>query len=330
MRALAIAGLLALAGSAYAVDGRIAALLETSDGVRPAGKPWKIEFVSANMDSRELLVPEPNLPDLFRSVVGEFHINDSIGQRIEPYGLGQVLYRKMSGFHLLGPGQTYRRSMAVQEGWVYAGSQTQDVPCRNTEHCMEVGLLRLSADTYRLQWPLESMEKENPFKTMDERAKVWTGKVWSNTLIIQTTEKEPVKVGLDVDPDTLNFKSEGKWITAYLSAPQGADLVASQTKFQGTIAADSVKWEEGGGKWEAKFPRSLVIDLLKDIRGWELDGFMKVFVSTPSGDKMYWGDDKIRILEDPGNASPPSAPPASPQGPPSTPPGQDKKKSPRR
>ncbi|MBI2059873.1 MAG: hypothetical protein HYT87_08895 [Nitrospirae bacterium] len=259
--------------------------------------------------------------------VGPFQITDSQGKRIEPYFFGQVRYRKTSDFTLLKPGDSRVQTEVIREGDFYVGPQTHNVPCRNTEHCMEVGLLRVPPDTYRLRWPHGN--KENPFKTVDDRAKVWIGEVWSNTLIIQTTEKEPVKVGLDVDPDTLNFKSEGKWITAYLSAPQNAGLLATTTKFQGTVVADRVEWQaEGGGRWAVKIPRSLVIDLLKGIRGWELDGLMKVFVSAEAGQTMYWGDDKIRILEDPGKG-PASLPTTQPQGPPTVPP-QDRKKSPRR
>jgi hypothetical protein len=87
---------------------------------------------------------------------------------------------------------------------------------------------------------------------------------------------------IDIDPDTLNLKSKGKWITARIELPEGYDVAeidGATVMLEGAIAAHMGKegWakpeanesnimdEDGDGELErmVKFDRAAVIDFLK-------------------------------------------------------------------
>lgn len=51
----------------------------------------------------------------------------------------------------------------------------------------------------------------------------------------------PITISLDINPDKLNLKSEGKWITAYIELPEGynvSDIDISSILLNGTIPVD--------------------------------------------------------------------------------------------
>jgi len=53
-------------------------------------------------------------------------------------------------------------------------------------------------------------------------------------------EPEPIAVEVDIDPDTLNLKSKGKWITAYIELPDGysaTDVDPSTIRLNGVVPA---------------------------------------------------------------------------------------------
>ena len=54
-------------------------------------------------------------------------------------------------------------------------------------------------------------------------------------------EAQKITINLDIDPDTLNLKSKGKWITAYIELPEGyniSDIDVSSILLNGTIPMD--------------------------------------------------------------------------------------------
>ena len=51
----------------------------------------------------------------------------------------------------------------------------------------------------------------------------------------------PIQAVVDINPDTLNPKSEGKWITAYIELPTGhnvSEIDVSSILFNGSIPVD--------------------------------------------------------------------------------------------
>jgi len=59
--------------------------------------------------------------------------------------------------------------------------------------------------------------------------------------VVRSTETEIIPIipaTVDFDPDTLNLKSKGKWVTVYIELPEGYDVV--------DIDVSTVKLYEGG------------------------------------------------------------------------------------
>jgi parallel beta-helix repeat protein len=63
----------------------------------------------------------------------------------------------------------------------------------------------------------------------------------THTLTIQFAPSPIVTATIDIDPDTLNLKSKGKWITAYIELPEGYDvnnINVSTITLNGTVPAE--------------------------------------------------------------------------------------------
>jgi hypothetical protein len=71
---------------------------------------------------------------------------------------------------------------------------------------------------------------------------------------------------VDIDPNTLNLQSKGKWITAYIQLPTDcniADVNSATVLLEGQIKADWTWVEEEEQMMMAKFSRSAVQDMLQ-------------------------------------------------------------------
>ena len=75
------------------------------------------------------------------------------------------------------------------------------------------------------------------------------------------------QAAIDIDPDTLNLNSKGKWITCYIELPEGYDVHDIDTT---TVALKKDGFEVGGeygefqtSKLMVKFPRSEVQNILE-------------------------------------------------------------------
>jgi hypothetical protein len=76
---------------------------------------------------------------------------------------------------------------------------------------------------------------------------------------------------VDIYPETLNLKSNGTWVTAYIELPEGynvSDINVTTVFLDGTIPADSKLWkigdydEDGVSDIMVKFDRQTVIDYI--------------------------------------------------------------------
>jgi parallel beta-helix repeat protein len=105
---------------------------------------------------------------------------------------------------------------------------------------------------------------------------------------------------LDVDPNTLNLKSKGKWVTAYITLPEGME--ASDIEFD-TISLGDGTFEVGGDYGEldsnecmAKFDRSE----LEDQIGGPNEALELTLKGELSDGTPLTGSDAIRVIR-PGN-----------------------------
>ena len=102
---------------------------------------------------------------------------------------------------------------------------------------------------------------------------------------------------IDIDPNTLNLSSKGKWITCYLWLPEGynvADVEPNTVMLGYSIPADWIWFDEETGLLMAKFRRSAVENWLIEQ---ELSGEVELSMTGALIDETtFGGTDTIRII----------------------------------
>jgi hypothetical protein len=107
---------------------------------------------------------------------------------------------------------------------------------------------------------------------------------------------------VDIDPDTLNLKSNGKWITAYIELPEGydvADIDVSTILLEDTISAEANPTEigdydeDGFADLMVKFDRSNVQEILEVGDEVEITVTGELTYGT-----LFEGTDTIRVIDE--------------------------------
>jgi len=103
---------------------------------------------------------------------------------------------------------------------------------------------------------------------------------------------------VDIDPDTLNLRSQGRWITAYIELPSDYSLTSvdvSSIRLQGVVRAESQPTEIGDHNRNGvpdlmvKFNRSAVQAMLSP-------GEARITVTGNWNKVMFKGSDTIRVI----------------------------------
>jgi N-acetylneuraminic acid mutarotase len=114
-------------------------------------------------------------------------------------------------------------------------------------------------------------------------------------------------VHMDIDPDTLNLRSKGEWITAYIELPEGFDLEnidISSLHLNGTVPAEALPTcvgdydNDGVADLMVKFDRTAVADYIRANVAFT-DTFMTitlVLTGNLVGGAPFQGTDAIRII----------------------------------
>lgn len=131
-------------------------------------------------------------------------------------------------------------------------------------------------------------------------------------LVFEITSREVIQATIDIDPNTLNLKSKGKWITCYIKLPSGydvKDIDATTILLEDSLSPELdpkygfVKSEssyimdhDGDGILErmVKFDRSDVEDMLSPGTY-----NMKVTGELIDGTKFAGYSDEIRVIDPP-------------------------------
>lgn len=102
-----------------------------------------------------------------------------------------------------------------------------------------------------------------------------------------------IAADIELAPRTLNLKSSGNWITAYIALPAGYDpaaVIIQSIELNGGIPA--IKGEVQDGKLMVKFDRESIADYLASLAGeTEL-----LITGKVGGQALFKGTDKIRII----------------------------------
>jgi hypothetical protein len=104
-----------------------------------------------------------------------------------------------------------------------------------------------------------------------------------------------IQVAIDIDPDTLNLKSKGRWITCYITLPEGYDI--SNIDISTILLEDTIPAEWGdiqGDTLMVKFDRSEVEDILSPGTY-----NLKVSGEVTDGTVFEGYSDEIRVIEPP-------------------------------
>jgi hypothetical protein len=109
-----------------------------------------------------------------------------------------------------------------------------------------------------------------------------------------------ITVAVDIAPDTINLKSRGKWITAYVTLPEGYnvnEIDVSTVTIEDTLPAEHSEIQDG--TLMVKFDRNDVIDLLNplDLAFSTIDAEGTIEISGELTDGTpFKGSDTIRVI----------------------------------
>jgi hypothetical protein len=104
---------------------------------------------------------------------------------------------------------------------------------------------------------------------------------------------------VDIDPDTLNLKSKGKWITAYIELPgtyDVSDINVSTVKLNDAVLAESKPTDVGDYDDDGipdlmvKFDRSSVATLLSPAES------VSISVSGEVAGTFFKGFDTLKVI----------------------------------
>jgi probable HAF family extracellular repeat protein len=112
------------------------------------------------------------------------------------------------------------------------------------------------------------------------------------------TFSEPViEAKVDIDPNTFNLHSKGKWITCYIWLPEDydvADVNSYSVMFENEVEASWIWFDEEHEVVIAKFPRSEVQQLLVEL---DLLGEVEIAISGELVDgTIFEGSDIIHVI----------------------------------
>jgi hypothetical protein len=119
------------------------------------------------------------------------------------------------------------------------------------------------------------------------------------TILSTESGVEPIILAtIDLDPDTLNLDSKGKWVTAYIELPEGyniidIDISSVELKDGDTLITSSEWGDIQDSTLMVKFSRSDVIEYLEAKEG-EINEFDFIITGLIDGE-LFGGSDIIRV-----------------------------------
>ena len=129
---------------------------------------------------------------------------------------------------------------------------------------------------------------------------------------VVTPTVPPKVLTVEIHPETLNLKSNGRWITCYIKPPAGydvEDIDVGTVKLLYNDEEVEADWSNvEGNVLMVKFSRSQVISLLQqaDVNGGEHGQHVELTIEARVSGKLYQGTDTIRVIS-PGKGKGPKS-----------------------
>jgi hypothetical protein len=120
---------------------------------------------------------------------------------------------------------------------------------------------------------------------------------YADYIIIKYSQRSNIVATINIDPDTLNLKSKGRWITCYITLNKPYDV--NDMDISTVLLEDTIPAEWGdiqGDTLMVKFDRSDVEDMLSPGTY-----NLKVTGELTDGTEFEGDSDEIRVIEPPGN-----------------------------
>ena len=149
----------------------------------------------------------------------------------------------------------------------------------------ESELVELNTDTRDFLWDID-------WRPDGEYALIVGG---TSVLRYPSSSENMIEANIDIDPDTLNLGSKGRWITAYITLPEGYDV--NNIDISTILLEDAIPAEWGdvqGDTLMVKFDRSEVEDMLSPGTY-----NLKVSGELMDGTSFEGYSDEIRVIEPP-------------------------------
>jgi hypothetical protein len=119
------------------------------------------------------------------------------------------------------------------------------------------------------------------------------GVYFDDVLVTSSVSSDLVEASVNVDPDTLNVKSKGKWVTCYIQLPEGydvSDIDVGSILLEQTLAVQRSEIQDD--VLMVKFDRQALIAYLDGMRG---DVTLTVTGQLSDG-TLLEGADTIRVI----------------------------------
>ncbi len=108
------------------------------------------------------------------------------------------------------------------------------------------------------------------------------------------SEQPAIEAIIDIDPNTLNLQSKGKWITCYIRLPEDYEVVyvdPDTILLNGQVSSDWSWIDQAEQMLMAKFPRSQVQEIIEP-------GEVELTVSGELADgTKFEGNDTISVID---------------------------------
>jgi len=200
-----------------------------------------------------LSAPNLNFASLFSP--GELRVHDSQG-RVTGLVNGQVIEEIPNSTYfnntiiLISPSDSYTYEVAGTDNGTYglAVVSIQDGNATNFT-AIDIPIINNSIHQYAINWTVLSQGEEGVTLKIDfdgdgtfEQTVIADNDLTRDEFILQT------ETIIDFDPDTLNLKSKGRWVTVYIELPEGFDVSqidVSSIMLNGTVPALTKPTEVG-------------------------------------------------------------------------------------